>query len=346
MTDPRQQILTQWSGKLLKQPELQLSMVSGDASFRRYFRTDTTPSFIAVDAPPEQENSEPFIKLAKTFHKNGIRVPEILGTDMDHGFMLLEDFGDSLLLGELTSSTAEELYAAALEALLVIKDQTKIEDYELPAYDVDYLKMEMELFDDWFLQRHLELNPKDYRKFLTEVFDALAERADAQMKVCVHRDYHSRNLMLINPDDCWSRKIEAKDIGIIDFQDAMYGPVTYDLVSLVKDCYVTWPREQVVKWIGDYHKMLKISRKRKLDDFIMDTDLMGMQRHLKAVGIFCRLNYRDAKPGYIKDIPRTLDYIVDVCKRYPDEPGFTKLNEFISDKIIPAWQSKMQEMGN
>jgi N-acetylmuramate 1-kinase len=343
MTDPRQQLLTNWTSKQLKQKELELSMVSGDASFRRYFRTPNIKGqhYVAVDAPPEQEDVATFVALAKGFLAAGIRVPKIYARDVDHGFMLLEDFGDSLLLGELNASSVDELYAAAMQALVKLNQCTSFDDYQLPKYDGPYLQQEMQLFSDWFLDRHLELNAKDYQSIVKELYEELTESALAQKQVCVHRDFHSRNLLLIDPEATWSRTAQESDLGIIDFQDAMLGPVSYDLASLIKDCYISWPREKIEQWIKAYHKLLPKSQKPSLKAFTKDVDLMGMQRHLKAIGIFCRLNYRDAKPGYVQDIPRTLDYLIDCCERYP-APVFKTFAEFLTTKVMPKWLEKAE----
>ena len=299
-----------------------IAPASSDASFRRYFRiVDNDKSFIIMDAPPEKENCKPFIEIAKLLFDMDINVPQILQQDLEQGFLLLSDLGDTVFLSELNNNTVDRLYTAAMDSLLKIQ---KNKTPDLPLYDETLLRNELDLFPDWYLEKQLKITVSDeHRKILEQIFAVLIKNALSQPQVCVHRDYHSRNLM-VNKDN-------PQAPGIIDFQDAVIGPVTYDLVSLLKDCYIDWPREKVEKWVSYFHKEALSSgniNDVSFDEFLRWFDLMGLQRHLKVAGIFSRLKHRDGKTGYLKDIPRTMDYIFDVLKRYPE---FQPLQKLLSD---------------
>ena len=313
MSDLRLQQLQQWAEQALQQA-IRIEVVSGDASFRRYFRISSdTQVWIAMDAPPEKENSKPFVEIAQQLERKNVHVPHIQALDLERGFMLLEDLGDVQMLDKLTKNgapnpaMAEPHYADALRALLHI--QTHVDGSKLAVYDRALLSREMALFTDWLLGTHLsiELSPAD-KNILQLSFNALIASALEQPQVFVHRDYHSRNLMVLADNSP----------GIIDFQDAVYGPITYDLVSLLRDCYIAWPRAQVHSWVANYHNEALLNGLCSCDlpTFQRWFDFMGVQRHLKAIGIFARLNHRDSKPGYLQDIPRTLTYIETVCVEY------------------------------
>ena len=313
MSDLRLQQLQQWAEKALQQA-IRIEVVSGDASFRRYFRVSTdTQIWIAMDAPPEKEDSKPFVDIAQQLEAKLVHVPHIKALDLEQGFMLLEDLGDIQMLDKLLENDkpnpamAEQHYGDALRALLHI--QTHVDGAKLPEYDRALLSREMALFPDWLLGTHLniETSPAD-KNILQLSFNALIASALEQPQVFVHRDYHSRNLMIL-PDN---------SPGIIDFQDAVYGPITYDLVSLLRDCYITWPRAKVHSWVANYHNEALLNGLCSCDlpTFQRWFDFMGVQRHLKAIGIFSRLNHRDDKPSYLDDIPRTLAYIEMVCAEY------------------------------
>ena len=325
--DDRQQSLQKWVIDALASssevPQGSLEVVSGDASFRRYFRqsTDAT-TYIAVDAPPDKENSEPFVRIAESWFVQGIHVPQVIKADLEQGFMLLSDMGDQLLLPLLNDASAEGLYHQALDSLIGIQ-KTRI---DLPLYDEALLDREMALFTDWYLGEHLGLTlTSQEQHMLRETFEVLRESALGQIQVPVHRDYHSRNIMVCEDDT----------LGIIDFQDAVLGPITYDVVSLLRDCYVAWPMEQVEQWAQDYFAK---AREAGLVGAISDEQLMlwfdwmGIQRHLKAVGIFARLNHRDGKTGYMNDIPRTLNYIVEVSAKYSTLDEF---NQWLERRLLP-----------
>lgn len=295
-----------------------LEPASADASFRRYFRIQhDRASFIVMDAPPEKEDTAPFIRVADLMMAAGLHVPQIMARDTAQGFLQLSDLGTQLYLPALNENSVDALYGDALSALLQLQ-QHPVPDW-LPEYDRARLLQEMQLFADWYLQRHLGLElDAQQQTVLQESFEHLAGVALEQPEVIVHRDYHSRNLLLSDPNP-----------GVIDFQDAVRGPVTYDLVSLLRDCYIAWPREQVEQWVVDYlqgaQEAAIVDSQVTVDQFLRWFDLMGIQRHLKASGIFARLNYRDTKPGYLADIPRTLGYVLQIVEDYDELAGFAEL---------------------
>lgn len=310
-SDERQQQLLRCLVDIYSGQNITLTPVSGDASFRRYFRfrADDT-SLIAVDAPPVLENSQPFVDVTQLLLKNKLPVPEIYHAWMEHGFFIIQDFGDQLLLESLNDKTANRLYKIAMRSL--VKMQT-INTHTLPPYNSELLQREMELFSNWYLAKHQGLAIDDAAlAILSSTYSLLERNALEQPQVFVHRDYHSRNLMILNADT----------LGIIDFQDAVHGPITYDLVSLLRDCYIAWPQEQIDQWMAEFYTRLAQPQKFSQQQFRRWFDLMGMQRHLKAIGIFCRLNYRDGKPAYINDIPRTLNYVMQISARYDELKPF------------------------
>lgn len=277
-----------------------------------------------MDAPPDKEDTTPFIRIAQAFESIGLNVPHIHARNLDQGYLLLGDLGSTLYLDQLDASNVDRLYGDALGALATIQACGPREN--LPDYDRALLMREMELFREWLLGRQLglELSPADHA-MLDRTFAWLADSALAQPRVCVHRDYHSRNLMFT----------ATHNPGILDFQDAVLGPVTYDLVSLLRDCYISWPTWRVEAWVMGYFELAMQSgvlRKEHEDQFLRWFDLMGVQRHLKASGIFARLNQRDGKPGYLQDIPRTLHYILDLTHTYPE---LVSLGEMIQNRILP-----------
>jgi aminoglycoside/choline kinase family phosphotransferase len=281
-----------------------LSIASEDASFRSYYRVNSdTDSWILMDAPPEKETCDRFIAVANKLRKAKLSAPEIIQADVTQGFLLLTDLGSSDYLSLLDSNSEGPLYADALAALL--KMQTNIESDDLPNYDETLLLQEMDLFRDWFLKELLGIELDEAQRMQwAAIKQMLVENAFEQPQVFVHRDYHSRNLM----------KIEKRNPGILDFQDAVKGPITYDLVSLLRDCYIAWPPIRVDQLALDYYEFAKVNQlvDVKPAKFLRWFNLMGIQRHLKAIGIFSRLKIRDAKDGYLKDIPRTLEYLEQV----------------------------------
>jgi aminoglycoside/choline kinase family phosphotransferase len=325
----RTEQLAIWLDSLRELGEFSLEPASGDASFRRYFRVSTkAASYIVMDAPPDKEDTGPFIQVAKALEKIGLNVPHIHAEDRLQGFLLLGDLGSDLYLDRLSDQTVGRLYGDAIESLVTMQANGSIEG--LPPYDRNLLMQEMELFRDWLVGRQLNIELMDTeQKMLDETFRMLADSALGQPQVFVHRDYHSRNLMVT----------EEENPGILDFQDAVVGPVTYDLVSLLKDCYISWPREQVVAWVESYFDLAQqkgLLHSEHQAALIKWFDLMGVQRHLKASGIFARLNQRDGKSGYLKDIPRTLEYILQISTDYPSLEG---LADLLRNRVMPAIQS-------
>ncbi|QCU89670.1 aminoglycoside phosphotransferase family protein [Thiomicrorhabdus sediminis] len=332
--DERFELMLQWLQQLSFFDGCELSKpvpASSDASFRRYFRVESQGadksacgSFIIMDAPPEHENCEPFIKVSEQLNKMGLNVPKVLAKDLHKGFLLLGDLGSITYLNALHNSDesrADELYRQALQALVKLQSQAKNVAAQLPPYDAVLLDNEMNLFSDWLLAEHLQAPlAKNQQADWQQTKALLAQSALQQPKTYVHRDYHSRNLMVCQQDNP----------GILDFQDAVYGPLTYDAVSLLRDCYIAWPKEQVTEWQRYYFLELVqagMLQQHDWQDFVKSMDLMGIQRHLKAAGIFARLYHRDGKDGYLNDIPQTLQYIVEVGSQYKELSWLVKLVE-------------------
>ncbi len=315
-----------WVTRILKTGEFQLSTASSDASFRHYWRIQHGDrSYIVMDAPPERENCEAFIDIAKRLGEAGLNAPQVLVGDLARGFLLLTDLGTRLYLDELRPKNAGQLYSDALNAIVAM--QVRADDRGLPHYDRDSLMREMELFRGWLLAKELDLRlSTGQNASLDASFAFLAEAALSQPRVFVHRDFHSRNLLVG----------ASNNPGILDFQDAVIGPVTYDVVSLLRDCYIRWPRKQVEAWAAEYYRRALehgVLNGVSLTAFYRWFDLMGVQRHLKASGIFARLWHRDAKRGYLNDIPRTLEHIADVSVRYPQ---LDSLHVLLVEQVIPA----------
>ncbi len=316
----REQLLRIWLETVLPAPLAGLAPASSDASFRRYFRVwYNGQTGIVMDAPPDKEDCRPFVAIAAALRGLGLNAPEVLAGDLDQGLLLLSDLGSRQYLSALDAGTVQLLYGDALEALARLQTGGDPGSPLLPPYDTALLHREMELFREWFLGRLLGLTlDADEQVVLDQAFARLADNALEQPRVWVHRDYHSRNLMVTTPDNP----------GVLDFQDAVVGAVTYDLVSLLRDCYIAWPRSEVESWALAHRARLRALGMNGLDDagqFLRWFDLMGAQRHLKAIGIFARLKLRDGKSGYLDDIPRTLGYLLDVAARYPDLAGLRAL---------------------
>ena len=326
----REQLLREWLDTVLPAPLTGMAPASSDASFRRYFRVwYDGQTRIVMDAPPDKEDCRPFVAIAQALRGLGLNAPEVLAGDLDQGLLLLTDLGSRQYLAELDERSVSGLYGDALDALARLQTGGDPSSPLLPPYDSALLHREMELFRDWFLGRQLGFNLReDEHQVLDHTFALLADNALEQPKVWVHRDYHSRNLMVTDPDNP----------GVLDFQDAVVGAVTYDLVSLLRDCYVAWPREQVESWALAHRTRLRILGMSGLDDaeqFLRWFNLMGTQRHLKAIGIFARLNLRDGKPGYLRDIPRTLGYVLAVADRYPD---LAALRAMLLARQVDRWE--------
>lgn len=311
--DIRQQKLGEWLVATLQRTDFRLTTASADASFRRYFRVHLIAengdeeTLIAMDAPPPQENCEPFVSVAKLFGEAGMHVPSVIAQDLTQGFLLLSDLGDVTYLSKLNQETASALYHDANMAL--IKLQLASQPNVLPDYDAELLTREMQLFPDWYINKHLNLTLSEKQKAaLQQTFEVLNNNILAQGKVYVHRDYHARNLMVCDDNP-----------GVLDFQDAVYGPITYDLVSLLKDAYISWEEEQIIDWCVRYWQAARKAELPVPDDFsefYRDFEYMGAQRHIKVLGIFARLYHRDGKDGYLKDMPLVMAYLRKVCERY------------------------------
>jgi N-acetylmuramate 1-kinase len=311
----------QWARRALDDPALELESASSDASFRSYWRTvGREPSLIVMDAPPAHEDLGPWLDVAARLVRAGLQAPRVLAQDLEQGFLLLSDLGTQLLLPALDAASVDGLYGLCLDALQAM--QTGIAADGLPDYDHARLRAEMELLPAWFIERHLGVTlDTAQRKIIDDCFEALAEAALAQPQVFVHRDFHSRNLMLDRDAGGAAR------LGIIDFQDAVRGPLTYDLVSLLRDCYIEWPDTRVQAWADTYRQRAQAAG---LCDVTPQTfsrwfDLMGLQRHIKVLGIFCRLWYRDGKRGYLDDLPLVWRYTREVGQRHPETRGLVEL---------------------
>lgn len=304
----RQQQLTSWLEKVLQGAQFSLAPASADASFRRYFRV-TLPdrTMIVMDAPPAHENCEPFLHVAEIFAAAGVHVPRVIAQDLAQGFLLLTDLGNTTYLEALNEATAPDLYRDAMDALIRIQQSSRPGVF--PAYDATLLTREMRLFPEWYVVKHLGTTLDDKQQtVLQQAFDGLNRNILAQGQVYVHRDYHSRNLMVCDDNP-----------GILDFQDAVYGAITYDLVSLFKDAYIRWEEEQVLDWVVRYWEKARkagLPVPQDISEFYRDFEWMGVQRHLKVLGIFARLYHRDGKDGYLKDLPLVMDYLRRACDRY------------------------------
>lgn len=325
--DTRLSALLHWLRADLGRPVEHIEPTSSDASFRRYFRArNGGETCIVMDAPPPRENVRPFLAVAELFRAAGVGAPAIRAADVDRGFVLLEDLGTRCYQDALTEETADQLYGEALAVLLRLQTRVEPGTSGLPTYDAALLRRELEIFREWFLGEYLALTLEPSEAALVDqVWEGLIASALEQPQVCVHRDYHSRNLMAM----------ERGTPGVLDFQDAVVGPITYDAVSLLRDCYIAWPAERVRGWMDGYRNKLReagLLDAAGVQRFQRWFDLMGMQRHLKAIGIFSRLKLRDGKSSYLKDIPRTLGYIAEAGRDYPEFAAFL---EFLDLRVRP-----------
>ncbi|MGZ0786417.1 aminoglycoside phosphotransferase family protein [Pseudomonas saponiphila] len=306
-------------------PPATLTAASSDASFRRYFRWQSADrSFVVMDAPPPQENCKPFVDIAHLLATSGINVPKIYAQDLARGFLLLNDLGNKTYLDVIDEHNADTLFDDALQALLAFQQLPMAAP--LPSYDVALLRRELELFPEWYVGRELGITfNAQQREQWQRVSDLLIDSALAQPKVLVHRDYMPRNLMLSEPNP-----------GVLDFQDAVYGPVTYDVTCLFKDAFLSWPEPRVQNWLSDYWNRARALGIPVQDDFaafLRASDLMGVQRHLKVIGIFSRICHRDGKPRYLTDVPRFLAYIEAVLARRPE---LAELGQLLRSLSQPA----------
>ncbi|OZB60359.1 MAG: aminoglycoside phosphotransferase [Lysobacterales bacterium 14-68-21] len=324
-----------WLRRTLGDERLTLESASSDASFRSYWRTvHDGRSWIVMDSPPALEDPAPWLAIGRRLADAGLHVPAVREADLDRGLLLIEDLGTRTYLPELDGDSVDRLYGAALDALL--RMQTRVGTAGLAPYDRAFLARELAILPEWFLGRHLGVTPDaDELETLETAFRVLLDSALAQPTVFVHRDFHSRNLLVIDDN------APLASPGIIDFQGALAGPITYDLASLLRDCYIAWPRERVEAWTEAYRQRLHGSG--LIDDevdtatFLRWFDLIGLQRHLKVLGIFCRLAYRDGKRGYLADLPRVFDYVIDVAGSYPElQPMADLLARHVGDRDLTA----------
>ena len=311
----RVQALQDWAARQLGGGSLDIAPASADASFRRYFRvTVKGRDYIVMDAPPAHEDCRPFIAVARLFADAGVNVPQVLAQDLDRGFLLLTDLGNTTYLSALNEAVLDQgvangLYLASNDALIRIQQASR--PGVLAAYDRTLLTRELMLFPEWYVAKHLGVAMKDDQKTLLDtVFERLLVNNLAQPQVYVHRDWHSRNLMVSDPTP-----------GILDFQDAVYGPITYDLASIYRDAYVQWDEEMQLDWVIRYWEKARAARlpvREDFGEFWRDFEWMGAQRQIKVLGIFARLYHRDGKDGYLKDMPRVMHYLRKVCERYDE----------------------------
>ncbi|HRH81532.1 MAG TPA: phosphotransferase [Thiobacillaceae bacterium] len=321
----RLQRLRDWVAAVLPEPVLDLSPASADASFRRYFRVTTAAgSQVVMDAPPSHEDCRPWLHVDRLFRAAGVNTPEVLAENLDEGFLLLSDLGSTTYLTALNDATADRLYRDANTALVNIQLASRAG--ELPDYDAELLMREMRLFPDWYLARHLNVELDAERtQVMEDSFRAVLENNLAQPRVYVHRDWHSRNLMVTETDNP----------GIVDFQDAVYGPITYDLVSIYKDAYIAWDEERVLDWCIRYWEAARRAGLPVHGDFgafYRDFEWMGVQRHIKVLGIFARLFHRDGKDGYLKDMPLVMHYLRRACERYVELHPFLRLLDGLENR--------------
>jgi aminoglycoside/choline kinase family phosphotransferase len=335
LPDLRQTQIVEWLTALDAVPTVPSTLrpASADASFRRYFRIDTaTPgtvgakTLIVMDAPPPQEDVRPFIEIAGLFAGIGLSVPAILAQDVERGFLLLSDLGSTTYLQQLNDDSAPALYMDAIDALVLL--QSKSRPDVLPEYDRAFLLRELQIFPEWYLGKHLKATLTDQQTAdLDKVFDAILANNLAQPQVFIHRDYHSRNLMVL----------PSGNPGVLDFQGALYGPITYDIVSLLRDVYIQWEEAQVLDWMIRYWERAKragLPVATDIDTFYRDFEYMGLQRHLKILGLFARLNHRDGKEAYLKDIPLVMDYVRKTALRYRELIPLVRLLDKLEDKAV------------
>ena len=336
MTDPsadlRLRALVHWLGATLRTDDFTLTVASSDASFRRYFRASLASkhalapdarTLIVMDAPPPMEDCRPFVRVARLLGDAGVHAPAVLAQDLARGFLLLTDLGTTMYLAALNSTSAPALYADAFDALM--RFQRASREGELPPYDETTLARELALFPDWYIARHLDRSmTAGERETLANAYQAILKNNLAQPQVFVHRDYHSRNLMVSTPNP-----------GVLDFQDAVYGPITYDIVSLLRDAYIEWDEERQLDWAVRYWERARKEALPVHSDFALfwrDFEWMGVQRQLKVLGIFARLAYRDGKDGYLQDLPRVMRYLRAACNRYRELGPLGGLLDALADR--------------
>lgn len=320
-----------WTRTALGNDSLTLAPASADASFRSYWRAEHAgQSWIVMDSPPEREDPRPWLAIGARLAAAGLHVPKVAAQDLQQGFLLIEDLGSRLYLAELDAASADRLYGDAMDALLVM--QTRVACDDLPPFDHTMLVNGLEVMPTWFLERHLGHAPDcDEWDVLEAAFDVIVRNALAQPRCFVHRDYHSRNLLVVDGSHSGITAPGLLSPGILDFQGALHGPLTYDLASLLRDAYIAWPPERVQGWVESYRQRLRhagvIGDDIDAAHFLRWFDLTGLHRHVRVLGQFYRLWYRDGKPGYLKDVPQVYRYVVEVARSYPELADFAALLE-------------------
>ncbi len=347
--DHRKAVLTHWISEQLSlnfnyTGPVELDVVSGDASFRRYFRCNFGPGankhrVICVDAPVATENNPAFVKIAKVLGGAEVNVPQVLAVDFEQGLMMLSDLGDQLLRPLLTGATVDGYYKQAMDELIKLMSAQFVAGV-LPLYDRALLLREMHLFRDWFCEQYLGLTLTENEQGMMEsLFSHLCHQALSQPQIPVHRDYHSRNLMIL----------ENGDLGVIDFQDAVYGAITYDLVSLLRDAYVAWPKVKVRQWVDQFSEQLRNHRLISVEDqsYWIWFNEMGVQRHLKVLGIFARLSLRDGKSAYLKDMPLTYSYLRSELQELAQQgqPFMSEFADWLQHRVLPAFAKAQPQLG-
>lgn len=342
-TDARKLALTNWVTQQTptEQHPIELLSLGSDAGFRRYFRYQIPSQWLAVDAPPATDDTTQFLAIARLIEQQGVRSPRIAAADASQGFLLVEDMGDRLFFHEADADNADSLYQQALRTLLQLQ-RTQDDAALIPRYDRALLRRELEIFSEWFASKLLghSLNANE-QHLLNDVFIQLEDNALTQPQTFVHRDYHSRNLLLLDDGS----------LGVIDFQGALWGGVTYDLVSLLRDCYLRWPAEKVRNWALDYRQQAistGIIPAVSEMEFLRWFDWLGLQRHIKVLGIFARLNLRDGKTGYLNDLPLVIRYTLEVAEQYPELCAFA---DWFKHRLLPlaqqqSWYQDYQAAGN
>ncbi len=322
----RIEILENWLKKQFSLSSIEIVPIKNDASFRQYYRcTINGSSYVVMDAPPDKENIFQFLKITNIFGQTNILVPKVFAHDLEQGFMVLSDFGDTWLLTILKNSTQDEISAWYQRAMDSLSEIQKIptQGLDIPLFNANHIRLELSYFSEWFLSKLLKLSLSQVQlQIINQTESFLIQSAVQEPQVVIHRDYHSRNLMVL-PDET---------LGIIDYQDAMIGPLSYDVASLLKDCYIVWPKVQIESWLHYFYD--KIDLEYSFAEFKKSFELMGLQRHLKVLGVFSRLNLRDNKPHYLNDIPRIIQYVVSVTSLYPE---LSKLHALFTQEIIPAF---------
>ncbi|WP_020411508.1 aminoglycoside phosphotransferase family protein [Microbulbifer variabilis] len=340
--DSRFEELCRWVGQVLEMhSSAELFKFAGDAGFRRYFRTGTKPSLIAVDSPPEHTKPSHFVAIADYLRRNGIHTPMVVSADTTNGYLLLEDLGDTQLFGVLNNDSVEGLYAEVMSELLCLQ-QIPRDETLFPNYDAELFLTEMRIMPEWLAGKLLghQLSAKEM-ELIEDTFQLLLDNAANQPHTLVHRDYHSRNLMIR----------EGERPGILDFQDAVWGPITYDLVSLLRDCYIRWPRERVERWVFAYAATAEAAGVMEPVDperFLRWFDWMGLQRHIKVLGLFPRLSLRDGKQGYLSNLSLVIRYVMETAGRYSELKPF---GDWFADQLLPLieqqpWYSDYRSAGD